>query len=630
METAQANAGAGCRVAQNVAVALRTNHDACRGWVDHGAVEASGRHCGNKRCGIRDSLGAQDVGLVGLRREWTGQRHGPVAHYYDGIARDSNVIEDVRRDQHADVEVARHATDDVEHFGTLRGIEAIGRLIENNQVGRVDESLCQFDALAHSERETTDHPRALLLKTDREKYFRRSPDCVGARESTQLCEMPAEIGGRQFGGQALMFGGIANAPPHLFAVVASIVPEDVDLAGVQAHEPKDRLHQRRLASAVLAQQSGGRRADGQRHVVERLDAAIPATRASNFDRCRLLHGLRVGAIVDTAQVELTATALVPYLVERGVVPASNDCIVSALGGGISNDVWCVEWDTGCLVVKQALPFLRVAEVWAYDVGRSAVEHRCLSTINRLLGPGVAPSVVFTDDNNHTFGMTCAPPGGTPWKELLLATQLDLRDGCRAGDLLGRIHTASASDSQAAVDFDDVQTMVEGRIDPYHRSVAVRHPDLAELIDAEIERLLATRSALVLGDYAPKNLIAYPDRMLVLDVEVAHWGDPVFDVAFCLNHLCLKALYMPRQRVLFAALARGFYGAYREQAEALIDESATICELGILMVARVDGKSPAEYLDERSQTLARALGRSLLLRPPTTVLQAIERVEVGAP
>ncbi len=334
--------------------------------------------------------------------------------------------------------------------------------------------------------------------------------------------------------------------------------------------------------------------------------------------------------MDTAQVELTATTLVPYLVDRGVVLASNDCTVSALGGGISNDVWCVEWDTGCLVVKQALPFLRVAEVWAYDVGRSAVEHRCLSTINRLLGPGVAPSVVFTDDANHAFGMTCAPPGGTPWKELLLASQLDLRDGCRAGYLLGRIHTASASDSQAAVDFDDVQTMVEGRIDPYHRSVAARHPDLVDLIDVEIVRLLATRRALVLGDYAPKNLIAYSDRMLVLDVEVAHWGDPVFDVAFCLNHLCLKALHMPRQRTLFAALARGFWGAYREQAEALIDESATICELGILMVARVDGKSPAEYLDERSQTLARALGRSLLLRPPTTVLQAIERVEMGAP
>ena len=334
--------------------------------------------------------------------------------------------------------------------------------------------------------------------------------------------------------------------------------------------------------------------------------------------------------MDTAQVELTATTLVPYLVEHGVVPSSHDCSVSALGGGISNDVWCVEWDTGCLVVKQALPFLRVAEVWAYDVGRSAVEHRCLSTINRLLGPGIAPSVVFTDDDNHAFGMICAPPGGTPWKELLLASQLDLRDGYRAGDLLGRIHTASASDAQVAVDFDDVQTMVEGRIDPYHRSVAARHTDLAKLIDVEIARLLATRRALVLGDYAPKNLIAYPDRMLVLDVEVAHWGDPVFDVAFCLNHLCLKALHMPRQRALLAALARGFWGAYREQAATLIDESATICELGILMVARVDGKSPAEYLDERSQTLARALGRSLLLRPPTTVLQAIERVEMGAP
>ena len=150
METAQANASAGCRVAQNVAVALRTNHDARRRWVDHGAVETSGCHRGDEWCRIGDSLGAQDVGLAGLGCEWTGEGDGTGAHYDDGIARASNVIEDVRRDQHADVEVTRHSADDVEHLGALRRVEAVGGLVENNQLGCVDECLGDLDALAHA------------------------------------------------------------------------------------------------------------------------------------------------------------------------------------------------------------------------------------------------------------------------------------------------------------------------------------------------------------------------------------------------------------------------------------------------------------------------------------------------
>lgn len=328
---------------------------------------------------------------------------------------------------------------------------------------------------------------------------------------------------------------------------------------------------------------------------------------------------------------LTPLSLPAYLAERGAVPAGADLEVEALGGGISNDVWRVRWPGGGdgIVVKQALPFLRVEEVWAYDVGRSAVEHRALSAIGRLLGPGHAPAVVFADDERHAFAMECAPEGGAPWKERLLAGEIDMRDAYRAGDLLGRIHAASAADPAVAAAFADQATLIEGRIDPYHRFTAAHHPDLAPAIDAEVERLLATRRALVLGDYAPKNLLAYPDRMLVLDVEVAHWGDPAFDVAFCLNHLCLKALHLPRHRALLVALARALHGAYAEAAPGLADEPAVVAELGVLMVARVDGKSPAEYLDERSQGLARAIGRSLVLDPPATVMRALERVEVGA-
>ena len=332
---------------------------------------------------------------------------------------------------------------------------------------------------------------------------------------------------------------------------------------------------------------------------------------------------------DTPAVELTADSVADYLRERDVLPPDVEADVAALGGGISNDVWRVGWDGGCIVVKQALPFLRVEEEWAYTVERSSVEHRCLSAINRLLGPGAAPAVAFADDDAHAFGMECAPAGGVQWKELLLAGQVDPADGARAGELLGRIHAASAADPAVAAEFDDATTMLEGRVEPYHRFAAARHPDLAPLIEAEVGRMLATRRALVLGDYAPKNLIRYPDRMLVLDVEVAHWGDPSFDVAFCLNHLLLKALHLPAHGAALCATARAFLDAYETAAPALVDEQAAVAELGVLMVARVDGKSPAEYLDDRSRNTARAMGRSLLLDPPATTAAAVARVEALA-
>lgn len=327
--------------------------------------------------------------------------------------------------------------------------------------------------------------------------------------------------------------------------------------------------------------------------------------------------------------ELTAATLPAYLVEHGIVPEDADAAVDALGGGISNDVWRVRWDGDCVVVKQALPFLRVAEEWAYDVSRSTIEHRALEAIRRLAGPDAAPAVVFTDDDRHAFGMACAPADAAPWKDALLAGHVDLRDAYRAGDLLGRIHAASALDPEVAREFADTTTLVQGRLDPYHRTTATRHPDLAPAIEAEIQRLLATRRALVHGDYAPKNLLTHPEGMLVLDAEVAHWGDPSFDVAFCLNHLCLKALHLPRQRALLAGAARAMRNAYAEVAPALLDETATVAELGILMLARVDGKSPAEYLDDGSRERARRMARSLILEPPASIMEAIDRVEVGS-
>jgi 5-methylthioribose kinase len=199
---------------------------------------------------------------------------------------------------------------------------------------------------------------------------------------------------------------------------------------------------------------------------------------------------------------------------------------------------------------------------------------------------------------------------------------------RAGTLLAAIHTRSADDPVAREQFDDLMPLLQGRIDPYYRTAARRNPALAPAIRAEIERQLAARSALVLGDFAPKNMIAYPDHLLILDFETAHYGDPSFDVAFMLTHLLLKSL---ARRDLGADLLRAahtFHRAYKRGCGTVADdECATVKQLGCLLVSRVDGKSPVEYLrDDTSKDKVRALARELLLTEGLGVAAALDLSE----
>jgi 5-methylthioribose kinase len=308
-------------------------------------------------------------------------------------------------------------------------------------------------------------------------------------------------------------------------------------------------------------------------------------------------------------MELDETSLAGYLTARGVAPPGAAVAVRALSGGVSNVVLLAEWDGGSVVVKQALAQLRVAVEWLFDRARIYVERDCFDVLAQRL-PGAAPTVVFADDAEYVFGMTVAPPGGEVWRDALGAGRFDPATTAQAARLLGRLQAQTAGDAEIARRFDDRMPLMQGRVDPFHRFVAAAHPPLAGAIDREVQRLLATRSVLVHGDYSPKNLIAYPDRVLLLDCEVAHWGDPAFDPAFLLCHLLLDGCHHRDERV--AANADAFWAAYRDAGGCAADEAAVVAELGCLLLARADGKSPLPGLDPATRAAIRAAGRAVLL------------------
>ena len=314
-------------------------------------------------------------------------------------------------------------------------------------------------------------------------------------------------------------------------------------------------------------------------------------------------------------IEITPDNARDYLLARGLIPAEAPTVVEPLGWGISNIVMKVSLPDDCFVFKQSLPKLRVKDDWPFDRARIFVERDCMALLGDLLPPGSVPCVRFSDDENFIFGMSCAPPGGVLWKQALLDGQIELATARRAGALLADLHNRTAADPRVRTRFGSQSGFIQGRVDPYHWTAAKAHPDLALLIEAEVRRMLETRLALVHGDYSPKNIFAYADHVLILDFEVAHYGDPAFDTGFCLNHLMLKAIKFPERSAHYLMAGRTFWRAYSERLSPGLDSqiaAATIRELGCLLLARIDGKSKIEYItDEPTRDVARRLARDIL-------------------
>ncbi len=301
--------------------------------------------------------------------------------------------------------------------------------------------------------------------------------------------------------------------------------------------------------------------------------------------------------------------------------------MTPLAGGVSSDIWRVDLPTGPVCVKRALPRLKVDAVWEAPVERNRYEWEWMREAARI-APGSAPPLVARDAEAGCFVMGFLEPAAHPlWKA-------QLRDGvarettARAvGERLVAIHNATAgrADVQARFATDDIFHAI--RLEPYLVATAARHPDLADPLHALVSRTAATRRALVHGDVSPKNILIGPHGPVFLDAECAWYGDPAFDLAFCLNHLLLKCLWTPSATAgflrAFDALAETYLAGVQWERRAGI-EARTAHLLPGLFLARVDGKSPVEYVTaESDRERVRRTARPLI-RGPAATLAAVRR------
>lgn len=323
-------------------------------------------------------------------------------------------------------------------------------------------------------------------------------------------------------------------------------------------------------------------------------------------------------------------SLADYLKATGRIGEDEEPVVSVLAGGVSNRTVLVERTAKgeAWVVKQALPKLRVATDWFSDPERIHREALGLRWLVELVPPGAITPLVFEDHENHLLAMEAVPRPHENWKFMLLDGRLETDHVEQFGRLLGMMHRGGDERrEEAARVFGDRSFFESLRLDPYYGYAAEQVPAAFGFLRALVEETRSRRETLVHGDYSPKNVLVREGRFVLLDHEVIHFGDPAFDLGFSLTHFLSKAHHLPEKRGAFAHAAQLHWSTYREEVSDLswtndLEERAVRHTLGCLL-ARVDGRSPLEYLDEEELARQREAVLALLRDPPVSVPGLVE-------
>ena len=323
-------------------------------------------------------------------------------------------------------------------------------------------------------------------------------------------------------------------------------------------------------------------------------------------------------MLDAAVVDLKRREILTALCRLGLISRDQTPRMTALAGGVSSDIWRVDLVDGPICVKRALPELKVAAQWQVPVERNTYEYAWMDTVGRFC-PQAVPRLIGHDPKSGLFAMAYLDPSEYPvWKAQLREGRADSSFAAQVGATLATIHRATAGDGDIQARFASDTIFHAIRLEPYLIAAGKRHPDLAATLRALVETTATTRYALVHGDVSPKNILVRGQGPVFLDAECAWYGDPAFDLAFCLNHFLLKCLWTPYAANEFLACFRAIADTYLAQVSW---EPRRECEtraaylLPGLFLARVDGKSPVEYLtDERDKDRVRKVARTLLLEP----------------
>lgn len=317
-------------------------------------------------------------------------------------------------------------------------------------------------------------------------------------------------------------------------------------------------------------------------------------------------------------------SLIPYLRRTGRIGGLESPAVRVLSGGVSNrTVWLRRESGETWVLKQALPRLRVAVEWLSPPERILREALGMRRLSRLLPAGGVPEFLFEDPEEFLLSMRAVPEPHRNWKAMLLEGVCEPAHVRQFARYLAAIHSERSAEARDA--FGDTSFFESLRLEPYYAYTASRVPVAAVFLNTLIAETRAARRSLVHGDYSPKNILVHEDGLVLLDHEVIHFGDSAFDLGFSLTHLLSKSHHVPGCRETFARAAKLYWREYTENAPGAMEiEARAVRHTLACLLARVEGRSPLEYLSQSERGRQRAAVLSLIAEPPPSVGALIDQ------
>jgi hypothetical protein len=316
--------------------------------------------------------------------------------------------------------------------------------------------------------------------------------------------------------------------------------------------------------------------------------------------------------------------LAEFVHRAGLAAERETPVFTPLEGGVSSDIWRVDLAHRSICIKRALPRLKVAQTWTAPIERNRYEWAWIGFAAAHC-PGCVPQPLASDPVHGIFAMAYLDPRRYPlWKHRLLDGIAEPGVAAAVATSVARIQSASAGDADVASRFATDAIFHAIRLEPYLLATAARHPRLAAPLHALARRTAQTRRALVHGDVSPKNILLGPDGPVFLDAECAWYGDPAFDAAFCLNHMLLKCMARPASSddylACFDAFAHAYLAGVTWEPRGAI-ESRIASLVPALLLARIDGKSPVEYIrHERDRQRVRDAACPMIERAPQRVAE----------
>ena len=307
---------------------------------------------------------------------------------------------------------------------------------------------------------------------------------------------------------------------------------------------------------------------------------------------------------------LNKDTVVEYLISKRVIKNEDSPQVEVLTGGVSNVVLAITTATQKLVLKQALAELAVSEKWVADQRRAIVEADAIELFNRL-SPTQVPKLVFLDPERFILVLERVPVGSTVWKSDLLAGVINPDIGLKLGATLASWHNYGEKNAEVKIKFMEDSLFEQLRIDPFYRFVAAKNPQIEVSIRKLINELEGDKTTVVHGDFSPKNImVATNDDVYILDFEVTHVGNPVFDLAFLIAHLLCK--FFRTDDRLHAKLLANTAISFVEEYQGVRRISPTLTKhASLIALARVEGKSPVNYLSAGAQHKLQTFTKAIL-------------------